>query len=264
MLIFLLACAQSGEISGQVTDARTGQPLADLALDWVSDDAKNCERQHVRTDNNGNYTAKNICKGQDYHLEFEDPDWWTEARALKLSTDSMTENLAIWRLPAVGGVYRLNGTELSLLKTVTALDRSILTTDNTEVRFPLEIPGTLPRISGDALLLLSGPVTDALNFEALIPAGPVRLGQAENPQEAGPWFYLGISLNPTAPHPVALAPAHIKTIGEGSRKTRMIDANALPAGRYALSGPQSNRAFLLDFGEAPATPEHSGTEQSPH
>jgi hypothetical protein len=251
MLSLLLACSHPGSVGGQVTDARTQKPISSLEVAWVSEGADACARRATQTDGAGSYHLDGICPDHSYHLQFSDPDWWVEAPPLQANPQGTEMDLALWRVPSVEGVYLLKGSELSALKPQSAVDRLPLVGQSQELRFPLEIPGNLPRIEGDTLLVLAGEKTQKLSFEPLLPAGPLQFGTPEAPQAVGAWFYIGSQVKGQDQVEAAVAqPSTVKTVGKSPQIATYVDVSALPPGRYALGGPDARRVYLVDFGPA--------------
>lgn len=247
--MLLLACARPGSVGGQVTDAKTQKPVSNLEIAWVSSGEGACARRATLTDAQGSYHLDGICPGLSYTLQLGDPDWWVDSPPLKADENGVSLDLQLWRIPAMAGVYTLEGDRLEILKTHSAVDR--LPLNGQELRFPLEIPGSLPRIQEPKLLLLVGKETESLSFEPLLPGVAIQAGPPEAPQALGAWFYIGSKV--LGPGQVEAAvvepdPSHVKTEGGADRSARFVDANALPPGRYALGKPDARRVYLLDFG----------------
>jgi hypothetical protein len=152
-------------------------------------------------------------------------------------------------------VYVLSGTTATLVPSHTVLDTVRVFDTTEEVRFPVEIPGAVPRLApGDALLVADGLVPE-LAFAPLVPSPERRwFGDKDAPVPVDPWVYLGVRFTSDTAFErvsVALDAARVASPG-GPRALRYVAADALPAGRHALPNADGTRAWILDFGAAPA------------
>ena len=234
-----------------MVDGRTQKPVADLELMWTSDQAAPCDRLVTRTDGAGSWSVEGVCPGTTWRLMLSDPDWCTDAPPLVADDAGVEVDLELWRLPTVDGIYLLEGTKLTALRSHSAIDSALLADRAELLRFPLEIPGTVPRIAGDTVLVLAGKEAQALRWEPLLPAGPLRFGSLESPTEVGPWFYLGSRVTDAGVEPVITLPdpAAIRQVGPADRPMQIV-SGGLPAGRYGLSAPEGRRLWIFDVGAA--------------
>ncbi len=252
-LIWLGGCAAPGSVSGTVTDARTGAAVTGLEVRWAAPEARaECRVRAATTDASGGYVAPDLCGGVRYRLELADGDWWAGGDPVEVSVDKegARKDLSLWRIPAVGGLYLLDGTQLQALRTQSAIDRLPIPAGG-EARFPLEIPNALPILSGERVVLLVGAEAQALALEPLIAAEARTLGTALQPQPVGPWAYLGLRFDGEAAEPVAapVAPASLPEIGGGGRTARVLKAGDLPAGRYGFVTAGERRVAMVEVGE---------------
>lgn len=255
-LALLLAVAASASAckpepftaSGTLTDARTQAPLAGVSLTLQADG--DCPAVEVVTGPDGAWSAPNLPCGPAWTVTPSDPGWYRPEPAPVGTATPLTA----WRAPQDTGVYTVRGTEVTPLVTHTGLDVLRILDSTEEVRFPLEIPGTLPRVAGDTVLLLVGAPVGEATFVPLVLSPERRwFGTKEAPKPVDPWVYLGIRfLDDTRFERVTamLDPAGVMDVG-GPRPLRYIQGNALPAGRYALPTADAARAFLLELGEPP-------------
>jgi hypothetical protein len=249
LLIGLLGCAKPGHVEGTVRDARTDTPLSvDVTL---TPDAPSeaCPALTLHPGDDGGFAGE-ICGNTRYTADIGDPGWRLDAPVPV--TGSV--DLRPWRVPDADGVYTLTGTELTWIATNTALDTARVMDSDATVRLPVEIPGSLPRIVGDTLLLLAGDVAD-LAFSPLIPSDKRWFGSRDAPESIDPWVYLGVRFSSdTAFERVDASPTGATDRTVAGRRLRMYDGHALPAGRYALAAPDAARAIVLEFGDAVAMP----------
>lgn len=176
-----------------------------------------------------------------------------EAPSIVAEEKGVEVDLELWRVPAVDGIYLLEGTTLTTLRSHSAIDNASLLDKGEQVRFPLEIPGKIPRLWGENLLILAGKEATTLRWEPLVPAGPQRFGSSQNPTEVGSWFYLGLRLTDLGAEPVDVAvnTTQIQPIGPSDREVRLLKGGLLPPGRYGLSALEGRRLWIFDVGPGP-------------
>lgn len=256
LLVTLAGCSpEPGTAQGRLVDARTDAPVADAELRFANrGDA--CPATTTRTDADGRFTVTNLCGEAAWTVTPVDPTWYVPEPAA--AGPDMA--LRAWRAPEAAGVYLVEGDEVRPLVTHTVLDVVRIFDTEREVRFPVEIPGAVPRVDAGVVLLVVGDVLgERLPFEALVPSPERRwFGTKDAPQPIDPWVYLGVRFESDAvvvPVDAPLDAAAIERVG-GPRPLRYVGGAALPPGRYALPTLDGTRAFILDFGPAPvaATP----------
>lgn len=242
----LAACApEPGSAAGRLLDARTDAPIADAEVRLAAAD-DTCPAVTVKTDAEGRWSASGLCGEAAWTAAPADPGWYLP-EAVPAGPDAL---LRAWRAPPDPGVYTVAGTTVTPLVTHTVLDTARIFDAAEEVRFPVEIPGAVPRISGDAALLLVGDVLPDLAFAPLVPSPERRwFGTKDAPRAVDPWVYLGVRFTSDTAWervPATLDTAKLTTVG-GARPLRYVPGDALPPGRYALPTADGARAFLLDF-----------------
>ncbi len=253
LLVALLACTpEPGTTTGRFVDARAGTPVADAEVRLVA--AKDeCPPLVLRTDADGRFSAAGLCGKARWTVVSGDSAWYVP------DPPAAGPDVALraWRAPEAAGVYTVAGATITPLVTHTVLDAVRVFDSDREVRFPVEIPGALPRIDGDvALLIVGGVLGETPRFEPLVPSPERRwFGTKAAPQPIDPWVYLGVRFaSDTVLEPVEapLDRAGIERVA-GPRPLQYVSGAALAPGRYALPTPDGARAFLLDFG-APVAP----------
>ncbi|MDP2316059.1 MAG: carboxypeptidase-like regulatory domain-containing protein [Pseudomonadota bacterium] len=251
--VALLGCApEPGTASGRVLDARSGAPLAGVELQLTA--SKTCPPIATTTDADGRYRAAALCGQATWTVAPTDPRWYL-SEAVAAAPDA---DLRVWRAPETPGVYTVSGVDLTPLVTNTVLDVVRVFGTEQEVRFPVEIPGALPRIDADTALVVVGDVLgETPQFESLVPSPERRwFGTKEAPQPVDPWVFLGVRFRSDTEFervPTKLDPKGIERVG-GARHVQYIGGAALEPGRYALVTADGSRAFLLDFGPPDVTP----------
>ncbi len=246
----LAACRpEPGTAAGRLLDARTGAPVADVDVRLVAaGDA--CPPVTARTDAGGRWSAAALCGEAAWTVAPADPGWYLPEPPAA-GTDL---ELRAWRAPPEPGVYTVADATIAPLVTHTLLDTVRVFDSAEEVRFPVEIPGVVPRIGDGVALLIVGDVLPTLAFAPLVPSAERRwFGTKDAPVPVDPWVYLGVRFtSDTVFERVAVTvdAARVTTVG-GPRPLRYVGADALPVGRYALPTADGTRAFLLDFGDRP-------------
>ncbi|MFN7144087.1 MAG: hypothetical protein ACK4YP_09940 [Myxococcota bacterium] len=252
----LTACSpEPGAAAGRLVDARTDAPVPDAEVRLVpSNDA--CPTVPVKTDAEGRWSASGLCGEAAWTVTPGDTGWYLP-EPVPAGPDAL---LRVYRAPPDPGVYTIAGVTVTPLVTHTVLDTVRILDGTDEVRFPVEIPGALPRIHGDAALLLVGDVLPDLAFAPLVPSPERRwFGTKAAPRAVDPWVYLGVHFSSDTAWervPAPLDTTKLTTVG-GPRPLRYVPGDALPPGRYALPTADGARAFLVDFGAADPGPPPS-------
>ena len=223
MVVLILACSEPAAVDGQAIDARTGAALGDFALALT---ASGCVPVDLRTDAEGRWSAKGGC---DWEIRPE--EGWTAGADGRF-----------WRAPPTDGVYLLGDRDATWLPTNTALDTERVLDGEREVRYPEAVPGALPLVTGDAVLLFAGV---DLALEPLVPSERRTFGTSALPRPIDPWMYLGVAFtDDTTLIDVDVTPAC--TVADVDRTLRYCAAGAVPAGRYVLVAGE--RGIVIDFG----------------
>lgn len=253
MIWLFLACADPGTVMGTVLDARTRAPV--VGVEVVASAAKAsdaCRRFSATTDEEGSFRIADLCGGEAYTLQTAGT-WQLAEPPTVAGAEPPAQTLQAWPVPEVEGVFLFDGKQWTALKTHTAIETArIFGTDRT-VSFPAELPGTLPRVAGETVLVVAGQaLIEGLSWAPLVPSGKRWFGDRAAPEPVDPWIYLGVRfIDDTVVEevPPGLDMASVTTITLGDRVVRYIPAAALGRGRHALLTPRKNRAFLLEFGE---------------
>lgn len=245
-MIFLLACTpEPGTASGTFVDARGGTiPNAELVFTASKTE---CAPKRATTDADGAWQVADLCGQATWTVAPADPLWFVATPPAAVPD---TE-LRAWRAPESEGVYLIDGTSITTLTTHTVLDAAPVFGTTELVRFPVEIPGEVPRIDGTRALLIVGS-DPALTFAPLVPSERRVFGSKDAPRPLDPWVYLGVRFTDDTTHEAVVAtvrPEGVTTV-DAPRALRYVSGTALPAGRYALPTTDGARAWLLDFGPA--------------
>jgi hypothetical protein len=240
MMALLLACTpEPGSAGGTLTDARSGAPVAGAE---VVLSAATCPEQRVHTDDAGRWSATGLCGQEKWSVDVSG-DW--ELPPVDAGNDLA---LRAWPAPTADGIYLLEGGTLLPILTHTALDQ-LTSTSGVPVRFPVEIPGTLPHLDADTVLLVAGDLLpDPVTLVPLQPcASRVSLRNGDRDIAMDPWLYLGRDCGDGFSGEERSVPARTTGPTEG-RRLRYLGADAAAPGRYALPTRDGLRAFLLDVG----------------
>ncbi len=239
-MIWLLACAQPGTIT--VVDGRTQTPVDGVPLAVTDDHGARCPEPVPVTADGGHAVIPGPCTRRGWSVRVDDAGWWVPARTDAAEGATVTA----WRVPVTGGVGLLDGTELEVLQTNTAVDVAALTSADL-VPYPIEIPPVLPRLAGDAVLVLDA---EGLTLEAVLPGAARTFGTPEVPLSFGPWFYLGARVPAEgAIERVTTSTDRFLTVTGDDRTVRYVPASALAPGRYAVLTASGARAILFDVAD---------------
>lgn len=232
--------------AGRLTDARTGAPAADVTLRLAAAAAA-CPAVTTHTDAAGAFRVENLCGEAAWTVAVDDPDWYLPEPVAA----GPAVAVAAWRAPPSEGVYLLSGTTLTPIPSHTALDTVYVFETMEPVRLPLELPGAVPRVANEDVLLVAGSVIGELAFAPLVPSPERRwFGTKALPVPIDPWVYLGVRFASDTDYtrvPSPLDATKVKT-APGPRALRYVPADALPPGRHALPNAAGLRAWILDFG----------------
>ena len=251
LAVALSACsADPSAAGGRLVDGRTGAAVAGVAVTLAPSDTA-CTAPLTTTDADGRWSAPGLCADATWTITSGDAGWYLPA-PLPAGPDV---TVTVWRAPPADGVFLVAGADALPVVTHTVLDTVRVFDSAEEVRFPVEIPGVVPRVRAGDALLVAGPILPDLTFSPLVPSPERRwFGNKDAPEPIDPWVYLGVKFTSDTTFErvtVVMNDAHVATAG-GDRALRYVSAAALPAGRYALPTADGSRAFLFDFGDPPA------------
>jgi hypothetical protein len=170
-------------------------------------------------------------------------------------------DILAWRLPGSAGVYLLRNDELDSLPTNAPVEGAwIQGTERKEIAlYPTAVPDPVPALQPGDVLILSGDSTIArLKLYPMIHhPGPVALELASGAtMKVSDAWYLGYEFasdRKFAKVSAKLDETKVKAVGADGAAARMIPADALAPGRYALIGDEDTRMLIFDVGAgAPA------------
>ena len=238
VLVLGLGGCEPEPVSGRVVDAVSNEGLS-VRLDVAGE---RCP-ESVESGLDGTFVLPGSCAGE---IRSAAPERWIAPTRVAPGLE-----LAALAIPAGDGVYLADGDSFFFLHTHTALEERRLWGSGASVWLPRELPDTLPRVSGRKELVLRGV---SPSFEPLLPGPALQLDSAGAPQPVAEWYYVGSRIGADGPvaESASLDPDQVRAGPEGGPSLVFIGASALPPGRYVLRAGAKGRAFILDFGEAPA------------
>lgn len=240
--LLLPACSHPGTLHGTAVDAVRGGGLPILILTPESI-TEACPVLTVSPRTDGSFDAAG-CADRSYTVSApEKPVRWQGLEGT-VSAAAPAE-LKAWPTAAEPGAYVLGDTPIRLAAAV-PLDAAPVLPGRTVVRYPLEVPGTVPRLRHGQHLLLQGDTTPVLTPLGRSTA-TLSFERPTPPTQMGAWWFEGVDLaadgTPTAlPVPT---PRVVSQTLDGVQ-VAWIDASTLPAGRYLLGTPEGARAWVLD------------------
>ncbi len=256
ILLLALACgAPPTELSGRVVDALTGKALAPpssgdpLQVKGAAVDEADagCAEIAADLDAEGRFVLPAGCRGVRYLLLLSAAD--RRLDPVEVTGGEVGElELKAWPWSAEG-VWQTGGSGLLAVASQATLREDRLVGGVT-VRFPDVLPSELPLVGVDEWLLLSGAAHAGSSVVPLLPAGAVSFGDPAAPREIGPWSYLGMRIEGAGAEPVTATLAETSVVRHeiDGMPGAWIRGDALPAGIYAVEGPQ-RRLYVVRFGE---------------
>jgi hypothetical protein len=246
LLLVVSACDRSGTIHGLARDGLRGHGLPDVLL--VPDTpSENCPPIHLVPDAGGGFYSS-VCGSQNYTLDAPQSaggiHWRVQPVTVHANEDVSLEG---WPTATEPGVYVLSDV-LTRISPSVAMEASQALPSNTTVRFPLEIPGTVPQVKTGQFLLLQGTEADDRLVRLGASTTPVSFARLAPPTVLGPWWFEGVDISPEGAVTAlpAVAPTTTTKDLQGLHVT-WISASAVPAGRYLVGKPDQPRAWMVDF-----------------
>jgi hypothetical protein len=261
-LVFSLVAACSkptGSYEGRIVDPWTGAGRGGVkviarAPNDVMDAA--CQVTEGTTSSDGTFRLERTCADVTYTLRLDDsklvaPDLPVVKGG---GQEKAATDIAAWRIPGSAGVYLLRNDELDSLHMNAPVEGAwIQGTDKKEVAlYPTAVPDPVPALHPGDVLVLSGASTIArLKLHPMVHhPGPLTLelasGAAMKVTDA---WYLGYAFRSDREFEkvsAKLDESKVKAIGAEAQAARMIPADALPPGRYALLGDEDTRMLIVD------------------
>lgn len=245
-LALLAACHSEGAIQGTARDALRGVGLPDVLV-VPGEPSERCPPVHARPDAAGAFSVA-VCGGETYTVSFAPGgaiSWRGEAVTAKAG-DTVT--LTAWPAGAEPGAYVL-GDGLTRLAAPLQLETAVVLPSRSTVRYPLEIPGTVPRVAPGQFLLLQGSEADDRLVALGASVGPLSFDRPNPPTEMGPWSFEGVAIDAAGvvtPLPAVAAEPKRELVQDVA--LTWLAAADVPPGRYLVGKPDGARAWMVDFG----------------
>jgi hypothetical protein len=258
-LLLSMACTKA-TITGTVTDALTGAPIADLRVVAKSSDATDltCMALEGTTDATGTFSIANVC-ANNYDLSAGDDMLLLQGDITADGSDKAAgpKSIQAWTAPEGSSVYFLSGGELTAQKTLSDVSTAtILGSDPPHaVRYPETRLKTWPELApGDYLVLTGASNMDTLKLHPVHESPEVKFEPDREDIShwslGKEWDYIGVVMTEDGGFELKEVTADASKVkdvsGVESRGARYIPADALPAGRYALLKDKSKRTYMFE------------------
>ena len=260
----LIGCDFGGSYEGVLVDGMTGQPrtgfkvLARAALPDLT-----CQVREADVGPDGHFLIDQTCPDGDYTLGLSEESLFLDGPANikggEASTGPVT--LKVWRAPTGSGLYKLSDDKLTAIRTFADVESATLWGTDTVVRYPSKKPLKLATSQtlapGEHLIIAGQGSIDKMKVFPLIDdTGTRKFKGAEEGvfTNIAEHTYIGVRFDASGAataETAAFDPAKVTKVGSGDNVFSYVDADALPAGRYAVLGDKDKRVFVLDFGAAP-------------
>ena len=210
----------------------------------------------------GSYSVAELCSSATgYSIELSDKNLFlAETNSVDMGYDGTGSlDLKVWRAPKGAGVFELQGSELSRVKSVTDLRSDFVFASDEVLQSPKEIK-SVPLIAAGEHLLLSG---EAVTYEIfpLVNSGKRRLGKEANDKsewvDQAPWSYVGVNFKSDTEIErltTTVDESKVITKEKDGRTARYMGADSVAAGRYIILKKGGKRAWIVDFGEKGKNP----------
>lgn len=259
-VVVVTGCSMSSTVEVSVTphlNASMGDDLKILARSSATSDltCKVFEAPYEA----GRFVLDGLCKDTTYTLELTEPSLLVQGdMKLTATGEPMTTALELWPAPAGSGVAMLKP-DGSLKAVGHYTDVQTVKTDDEEqlaVRYPRHKPNGAHHVDDGGHLVIAGQaLADRLEFLPLIESTEER---GFSGYTLGPHWFAGVRFDSDTEYEKVSAELSTgkvtDVIGADGRVVRYIAHDALPAGHYALLGPDDKRMYVVTFGpsEAPA------------
>ena len=250
----LVGCVPRGTFSAVLTDGLAGEPVAARrGLARAETDDLTCKVLEGKTNAQGQVTIEGTCGDATYRVEAADRTWViADVPDFEGSAGLVDGAFKTWRAPKGSGVYLLTDDSLSPVRTASDMSTLDLWETEEQVRYPEGIPRRVSKVEdGSHLLIVGADDVGRLEWQPLIKHdGELRFGNKEHYFDMDPWWYVGMRFTTKTEHErveATLDTGKVIDVETGDRAFRYVAGGALPAGRYALVGPEDRRTYILDF-----------------
>lgn len=282
LLVLLGACSPSGSFQGKLLDPVTNQPRAEVRLvaKATSGGDVTCQSREATTGADGSFTITQTCADHSYVLTSGDETLILDGD-LKITGGepaASAREIFAWRAPKGDGVYVVVGDTITEVRKSADVYWEPVFPDASDpktyekARYASEVPKVVPRVPDGGHLAIAGEdnVKDLYLRPLIAAEGGIKFprpdkdpGSSYTISDAS-WVGLNFKTKTISGpadlekvEPVADA-NKVKDLKGKGWSTRMIAADALPPGRYAVLSEFSSRMYIVDLGgaaEAAATTE---------
>lgn len=283
--VLLGACTSTGTFTGRLIDPITNQPRANakVVAKATSGGDPSCQSFEATTGADGTFTYPATCGEHAYTLTSTDAELILQGD-LKFDGGVPVEGVREvqgWRANKTEGVYAVVGDTVTELRKSSDVYWEPVFPDPKDpktyekARYAAMMPNNVPSVPKGGQLVISGE--DNLKELALVPLEHITSEVTFPHLESGnsytltdAWF-LGVKFKAKKisgagdVEKVALQQdaAKVHDLNGKSWAVRVIEAEAVPPGRYGVVGPESSRMYIVEIGgeaapaasaEAPAAP----------
>jgi hypothetical protein len=252
LLAVAAACGGSPPVTGTLSNGLDGKPLGgQRVLAKAKGGDLTCQVREATTSPEGAFTLEKLCSEVEYTLSLGDKELRLADAGAVQGGAPATLALTAWRAPTGEGVYRLEGDKLTPIKVFADVKSAALASGAT-VRYPALKPTKLPAVAaGQKILLVSKKSADALQIVPLVSDPATRtFGDGSTIQDhvwIGTRFVDDATLEPVT---ATVDAAKVKDGAAEGAFFRYVDSDAVPAGAYAILGPEDKRTWAVEFGKA--------------
>ena len=252
LLAVTAACGGSPPVTGTLSNGLDGKPIGgQRVLAKATDGDLTCQVREATTSPEGAFTLEDLCADLSYTLSLGEKELRLSDAGAVQGGAPATLALTAWRAPTGEGVYRLEGDKLTPIKVFADVKSAALTSGAT-VRYPALKPTKLPAVAaGQKLLFVSKKSADALQIVPLVSDPATRTFADGSTIQDHVW--IGTRFVDDATLEPVTATVDASKVKDGAAEGaffRYVDADAVPAGAYAILGPEDKRTWAVEFGKA--------------
>ena len=258
-VICLAACSRD-TVTATLTDDLTSTPIANtpVVARATGEVPFDCQTLEGETDEQGVVTLDGACLSSSaYRFEPGDPMLWFIDGATVEAGSSGRADVRVLHAPAGSGAYMLSGGNLEALSTHGDVKQATVVASEEVVEFPSSMPAEdeVPHIGPESWLVLTGlDNADSARLIPMVKSGPRRLARRGDVMTQQDWWYMGVRFASDSEFTrlaTMIDDSRVRRHVVGDRAVSIIPYNAVPAGRYALRTPSSNRITVVDMGTPP-------------
>lgn len=281
----LAACTSTGSFTGRLIDPVTNQPRPNTKVMAKAKSGGDpmCQSFDATTGADGTFTFPATCAEHTYSLASFDETLILQGD-LKFDGGVVVEgtrDVQAWRANKAEGVYIVSGDTVTEVRKSSDVYWEPVFPDPKDpktydkARYAAVMPNSVPNVPKGAQLVISGE--DNLKELVVVPmvhaTSDVTFPHLEsgNTYTLSDAWFLGVSFKAkkiSGPADVEKVEAQTDAAkvhdltGKGWA-VRIIESEALPAGRYGIAGPDSSRMYIVDVGGDAPAPGAAPAEAAP-